>query len=489
MWFEEKLKSSSNINPKFGLCCQSGKVVLPLLPHSPDYLDGLLKDCLFKDNIRSLNSMFCLTSIGGKVDTSVLDGRGPPCFKISGENYHRIGSLLPSPGCMNSFAQLYICDAENEVRNRLRVLRDGDIDAGAIGKRIVLPSSFTGGPRNMMQHYQDSIAICRAIGPPDFFITFTCNPNWPEISRKLLNLPDQHTEDRPDIVPRIFRMKLKQLIEHFKEKRFFGNVLADKPITPEDFDEFICAEIPNKDADPLAYATVVRSIESYWRIHEFELQKHSPAVERLQYHLPNQQFVVFCEEDHLYNIVNREPSYKELGYEKTRTVNGIIYPTFKQACAARCLLDEDNEWHEALSEALTRASSVKLRNKFSTMLMFSEITNPVNLWERHWRAMVDDLQHRIRRDLTNSNMHLTDEELKDLALQEIECTLNRNGKSLADFPPMPQPSSRSFGHITNRLIREELEYDSIVEEQSFRTYFNGLNDDQLKVYNTIIEAY
>ncbi|KAL0371771.1 UNVERIFIED_CONTAM: hypothetical protein Scaly_0858700 [Sesamum calycinum] len=255
--------------------------------------------------------------MGGKVDTSVQDGRGPPCFKISSENYHPIGSLLPSPGCMNSFVQLYICDAENEVRNRLRVLRDG-------------------GPRNMMQHYQDSIAICRAIGPPDFFITFTCNPNWPKVSRKLLNLPDRRTKNRPDIVPRIFRMKLKQLMEHFKEKRFFGNVLADilviefqkrglphshttltlsdqdKPITPKDIDELICAEIPNKDADPLAYATVVRymihgpSIESYWRIHEFELQKHSPAIERLQYHLPNQQFVVFCEEDHLYNIVNRE---------------------------------------------------------------------------------------------------------------------------------------------------------------------------------------
>ncbi|KAL0383214.1 UNVERIFIED_CONTAM: hypothetical protein Scaly_0608700 [Sesamum calycinum] len=81
----------------------------------------------------------------------------------------------------------------------------GDIDAGAIGRRIVLPSSFTGGPRNMMQHYQDSIAICRVIGPPDFFITFTCNPNWP---RELLNLLDQRTEDRPDIVARIFRMKL-----------------------------------------------------------------------------------------------------------------------------------------------------------------------------------------------------------------------------------------------------------------------------------------
>ncbi|KAL0446126.1 UNVERIFIED_CONTAM: hypothetical protein Slati_1740500 [Sesamum latifolium] len=176
-------------------------------------------------------------------------------------------------------------------------------------------------------------------------------------------------------------------------------------------------------------------------------------------------------------------------FEDLRTFNGIIYPTFKQVCAARGLLDEDNEWYEALSEASTWASSVKLRNMFSTMLMVLEITDPVNLCERHWRAMVDDLQHRVRRDLTNNNIRLTDEELKDWALQEIEWILNRNGKSLADFRPMPQPYSRSFGYITNRLIKEELQYDSFVEEQSFRSYLNGLNDDKLRVYNTIIEAY
>ncbi|KAL0319806.1 UNVERIFIED_CONTAM: hypothetical protein Sradi_5242100 [Sesamum radiatum] len=68
--------------------------------------------------------MFCFTSMDGKVDTSVQNGRGPLCFKISGDNYHRIGSLLPTPGRMNSFVQLYICNAENEVHNQLRILRD-----------------------------------------------------------------------------------------------------------------------------------------------------------------------------------------------------------------------------------------------------------------------------------------------------------------------------------------------------------------------------
>ncbi|KAG8365946.1 hypothetical protein BUALT_Bualt17G0024800 [Buddleja alternifolia] len=217
----------------------------------------------------------------------------------------------------------------------------------------------------------------------------------------------------------------------------------------------------------------VSAIEACWRIYEFELQKHYPTVERLEYHLPNQQFVIFNEDDHLHNVVQREdiketmltkwfeanqkyvearsltyaefPTawvwkrdrkervkrkhgkcigrmpyahansgesyylrmllYKVRGaqcFEDLRTFNGILYPTFKQACRARGLLEDDNEWHEASNWA----SSIKLRYMFSTMLMFSEITDPVTLWEQHWRSMVDDLEYRVRRDFKDNSMHL-----------------------------------------------------------------------------------
>ncbi|KAL0459082.1 UNVERIFIED_CONTAM: hypothetical protein Slati_0535400 [Sesamum latifolium] len=103
--------------------------------------------------------------------------------------------------------------------------------------------------------------------------------------------------------------------------------------------------------------------------------------------------------------------------------------------------------------------------------------------------MTDDLQYRVRREVRDNSVHISDENLKEWGLHKIECILNRNGKTLGDFPPMPLPSSRSFGIITNRLTREELDYDSVAEEQSFRSYFNGLNNDQLRVFNAIIQAY
>jgi hypothetical protein len=51
-----------------------------------------------------------------------------------------------------------------------------DVLAANLGRRFVLPSSFTGGDRFMQQLFQDSMAIIRYFGKPTFFITFTANP-------------------------------------------------------------------------------------------------------------------------------------------------------------------------------------------------------------------------------------------------------------------------------------------------------------------------
>ncbi|XP_058726064.1 uncharacterized protein LOC131597379 [Vicia villosa] len=99
------------------------------------------------------------------------------------------------------------------------------IPGSSIGKRVVLPSSFVGGRRFMDQLYYDGTAICSKIGFPDLFITFTCNPNWPEIHRVLgpLHLKPQ---DRPDVVSRIFKIKFDQLLADLTKNGVLGKVLA-----------------------------------------------------------------------------------------------------------------------------------------------------------------------------------------------------------------------------------------------------------------------
>jgi len=59
--------------------------------------------------------------MGVNVIDSINDGRGPYVFKISGQLCHRIGALLPKEGKRPEYAQLYIFDTQNEIKNRMQV--------------------------------------------------------------------------------------------------------------------------------------------------------------------------------------------------------------------------------------------------------------------------------------------------------------------------------------------------------------------------------
>ena len=66
--------------------------------------------------------MLSFTSIARAIHHSVMDAHGPYSFRISENNYPRIGSLLPTEGQQPKFDQLYIYDTHDEVRNRCRAL-------------------------------------------------------------------------------------------------------------------------------------------------------------------------------------------------------------------------------------------------------------------------------------------------------------------------------------------------------------------------------
>ena len=63
------------------------------------------------------------------------------------------------------------------------------------------------------------MAIVRYFGKPSFFITFTANPRWPEITNNLL--PGQQATDRPDLICRVFALKVKELLTDLR-KGLFG---------------------------------------------------------------------------------------------------------------------------------------------------------------------------------------------------------------------------------------------------------------------------
>lgn len=75
----------------------------------------------------------------------------------------------------------------------------------------------------MHERTQDGMTYVQTYGKPDLFITFTCNPKWIEIINELL-LPGQNYQDRHDLITRMFRLKVKGLLNLIIKNRIFGEV-------------------------------------------------------------------------------------------------------------------------------------------------------------------------------------------------------------------------------------------------------------------------
>lgn len=66
------------------------------------------------------------------------------------------------------------------------------------------------------------------------------------------------------------------------------------------------------------------------------------------------------------------------------------------------------------------------------------------------------------------------EELRNLALHQIEDILQSNKKSLKDYTPMSYPTCFMQAHHGNRYIYAEQNYDKVQLQRDFQTYFTSL---------------
>ena len=142
----------------------------------------------------------------------------------------------------DSLTQQYICDQWLKIEEgRLDFIRQnqeslkkesyqGLKDAVAAndehnaGTYTVLPSTHEGSPRHLHEQFQDGMATVRVNGKADLFITMTTNVNWREIIENL-NKGQSYT-NRPDLVARVFNLKLQSLMDDIKKNNYMGKYVA-----------------------------------------------------------------------------------------------------------------------------------------------------------------------------------------------------------------------------------------------------------------------
>ena len=176
-----------------------------------------------------------------------------------------------SPAQQAKYRAARVAAVEDQLSARVR--------ADDIGRPVVrLPSSFVGSARYYQQLYMDAMALPKKFGKPDIFLTMTCNPHWNEIRNAIPS--GSHYRHHPDIVSRVFMIKLRQLISDIVDKQIFGPVsayiyriewqarglphahclfiLRDKILSARHIDAVVSAEVPDPVQDPLLHKLVTQ---------------------------------------------------------------------------------------------------------------------------------------------------------------------------------------------------------------------------------------
>jgi hypothetical protein len=81
---------------------------------------------------------------------------------------------------------------------------------------------------------------------------------------------------------------------------------------------------------------------------------------------------------------------------RPHTPTTVVHPTFKAACLTRGLLQDDAEWDQCLSEAVSVQLPRSLWQLFASLLIYNNVTNPGWLWDRHKGALTEDFLHQAR---------------------------------------------------------------------------------------------
>lgn len=157
-------------------------------------------------------------------------------------------------------------------------------------------------------------------------------------------------------------------------------------------------EVEGRD---LTYAEFLTRFVYYKDLVVWKLRKKGNSIGRLTY-IPHD-----CREVYylrlLLTIQKGCTSYNDV-----KTMNGVVYKSFKEACFALGLLDDDREFIHAIIDASEVGTRNQLRRLFVTLLVMNSMTNPFVVWESTWKYLSDGILYERRKSLNypGTNIYL-----------------------------------------------------------------------------------
>jgi len=119
-------------------------------------------------------------------------------------------------------------------------------------------------------------------------------------------------------------------------------------------------------------------------------------------------------------------------YVNFRTIHGIEYSTYQQACLALGLLEDDREWIQYFEETVLYTYRIALYTLFATAIMHGGILNPTSLWIKFQQHICADISYQLQHRPAIIPPDLLDPHF-DYGLHLLSLILQDAGKTLQDF--------------------------------------------------------
>lgn len=180
------------------------------------------------------------------------------------------------------------------------------------------------------------------------------------------------------------------------------------------------------------------------------------------------------------SVVKNLQSFDDLQF-----FEGVHYPTIREACFARGLLDNDDQWKQTLDDAKGMQIGPKLRMMFVMIVRECTPTQPMDLWHRYKSFICDDLRWQLqKRGFANASEHV----VHDFGLHLIEQALQRLGSKTMKDVGLSRPLMDWCDIMENTFFRQHLSYNPKEQLNLLLPTLASLNVEQRDAFNKILDA-
>ncbi|CAG8473358.1 8763_t:CDS:2, partial [Acaulospora morrowiae] len=139
----------------------------------------------------------------------------------------------------------------------------------------------------------------------------------------------------------------------------------------------------------------------------------------------------------------RAKSFKEL-----KSINEIIYTTFKKSTQQRGFLENDNEYWQCIIEVKEFQMSSQLHDLFATLLVFENIIDIQQLWNENFNAMAEDFMYK---GIPEGQYQI------QAVLQSLNIFLQRHARTVIDYD-LPELILETEIKNLSKILLEKLSY-------------------------------